>query len=131
MLIAICLLALSGCSSAVLTQRAGDTVMMTATSNPRAAQLAILEGRLTRTPQGCLASQTPGGQVVPVQFPHGSILAANGRSVDIPDVGTLHLGDSFSGGGGDGDLSDLRRVPAECQVGTSFISWQSGGAVRP
>lgn len=130
-LIAICLLALSGCSSAVLTQRAGDTVMMTSASNPRGVQLAILEGTLTRTPQGCLASRTPDGGAVVVQFPHGSILSANGRSVDIPDVGTLHLGDSFSGGGGDGDLVDLRGVPAECQVGTSFISWQSGGAVRP
>jgi hypothetical protein len=69
--------------------------------------------------------------VVAVQFPYGSILSEDGNSVDIPDVGTLHLGDSFSGGGGDGDPDDLRGAPAECQVGTSFISWQSGGAVRP
>jgi hypothetical protein len=43
----------------------------------------------------------------------GSVLAENVYSVDMADVATVHLGDSFSGGSRVGDLSHLRRVPAE------------------
>lgn len=87
-----------------------------------------LEGMLTRTPQGWLRIEPPAAKWVAVQFPCGSVLAENGNNVDIPDVGTLHLGDSFSDGGGDADLSNLGGVPAECQVGTSRLP---GGRVAP
>jgi hypothetical protein len=99
--------------------------------DPLAADLELPGGDAHSNPTGMVAYRTPGGQVVAVQFPCGSVLAESGNSVDIPGVGTLHLDDSFSGGGGDGDLSDLGGVPAECQVGTSRIYWQSGDAVGP
>lgn len=77
-----------------------------------------------RTEQGCLASGTTADPAV-VQFPFGSELSADGQSVEVPDFGTLRLGDTFQGGGGMGDLAYITGVPVECQTGTSFISWQS------
>lgn len=131
MLVVLGLLTLAGCGVGVQTQRAGGSVMMAIASKPGGVQLAIFEGTLMRTDQGCLAGQISNGQTLVLQFPYGSTLAQDGQSVAVPGVGTVRLGDSFSAGGGAGDLAALSGVPDECQGSASFFSWQGGGAVLP
>jgi hypothetical protein len=60
---------------------------------------ASLSGVIVRTEHGCLAL-TDNPSDIPVLWPHGSTLSADGMSVDVPDFGTVTVGDEVWAGGG-------------------------------
>ncbi|WP_324653946.1 hypothetical protein [Georgenia sp. H159] len=60
---------------------------------------ASLSGVIVRTEPGCLAL-TDDPTDIPVLWPHGATLSADGMSVDVPDFGTVTVGDEVWAGGG-------------------------------
>ena len=56
------------------------------------------------------------------QFPFGTTLAEDGRSVEVPGLGTVELGDSIAGGGG---YISLSNVPEECRTEGDYAVWQT------
>jgi hypothetical protein len=67
---------------------------------------------------GCLGIVSEGAnKPIPVVWPEGSKLADDGKSIDLPDVGLVRIGQAVSGGGGEisnpsGDR--FADVPPEC-----------------
>ncbi|MCM3659910.1 hypothetical protein M3148_02710 [Georgenia satyanarayanai] len=79
---------------------------------------ASLSGVIVRTEHGCLAL-TDDPTDIPVLWPHGSTLSADGVSVDVPNFGTVTVGDEvWAGGGyinpGSGDEPIVPTLPEEC-----------------
>lgn len=107
-----------------LVQRAGGSTLIAAAEQPEVHMLAVAGGVLTRTERGCLAFDAgdPGGLTV-LMFPFGTVLKDDGQSVVVPDHGTVHLGDTFTAGGGFGQSADAY-LPEECRGGSSLFVWQ-------
>ena len=116
---------LSGCgapdASGPSVQRADGSIMIAASTEPDEVMEALIVGVLARTPEGCLAVES-GSEMHVLQFPFGTTLAEDGRSVQVPGLGTVELGDSIEGGGGYINLSD---VPEECRTDDASAVWQT------
>jgi hypothetical protein len=80
---------------------------------------AMFEGVLGVTPSGCLGIRSPradDAETAPVIFPAGTELTADGRGIEIPNVGLVELGSPISSGGGTVQWSDVMAtyVPDPC-----------------
>ncbi|WP_090593280.1 hypothetical protein [Auraticoccus monumenti] len=107
-----------------VVQRAGGSTLIAAAEEPETYMLALAGGVLTRTERGCLAFDVgDAGGVTVLQLPFGTVLTDDGRSVVVPDHGTVHLGDTFTAGGGFGRSVDAY-LPEECRGGSSLFVWQ-------
>lgn len=102
-------------------QRVGGSIMVAASTEPEDVMEALVVGELARTPMGCLSLQS-GSHTNILQFPLGTTLADDGRSVEVPGLGAVELGDSIEGGGGYIKLSD---VPEECRTDDDAAVWQT------
>ncbi len=96
--------------------------MIAASTEPDAVMEAQIVGILTRTAQGCLAVAS-GSELHVLVFPFGSTLAEAGQSVEVPEIGTVHLDDPIEGGGG--GYIHLSNMPEECRLGDEFAVWQT------
>ncbi|MFF2274603.1 hypothetical protein [Agromyces sp. NPDC058126] len=108
-------------ASSTSVQRAGGSIMVAASTEPEDVMEALVVGELTRTPMGCLALES-GSDTHILQFPFGTTLADDGRSVEVPGLGAVELGDSIKGGGGYIKLPD---VPRECRTDDDYAVWQT------
>lgn len=109
-----------GDSSAITTS--GSTILYAAGSPPHAVMEARVGGSLELTDGGCWAVGDGEAQTL-VKFPYGSKLTADGRQVEVPDFGTIGVGDTIDGSGGYG--SSLADTPAECGgEGQPMVFWQ-------
>lgn len=95
--------------------------MVAASTEPDDVMEALVIGELARTPMGCLAIQS-GSETHLLQFPFGTTLADDGRSVEVPGLGTVELGESIEGGGG---YIKLSNVPRECRTDGDAAVWQT------
>lgn len=106
-----------------LVQRAGGSTMVAAAEQPEVSMLALAGGVLTRTEGGCLAFDDGDAGPTVLVFPFGTVLTDDGQGVVVPDHGTVHLGDTFTVGGGFGPPDGID-LPEECRGGSSFFVWQ-------
>lgn len=99
-------------------QRAGGSVIMVSAPVDGVME-ALLSGIIVRTASGCLALDDGTGEV-PVLWPHGSVLLPGGLAVDVPDFGSVAVGDEvWSSGGYIGPDSTIApEVPEECGPAT-------------
>lgn len=120
--LAMLALGITGCSGTDPVQRSGSSILLVASQQPEAYMDAQILGTLTRTDAGCLALEQ-GEETYVLQFPYGSVLADDGESVEVPDLGRLTIGDAIDGGGG--YATGIADAPEECREGDEFAIWQT------
>lgn len=101
--LAVTLLTLTGCggSDTVGVQvHAGTTALIASSSD--SAMDAEVRGVIQVGADGCLGVVSEGTtQPVPLIWPEGSTLTEAGDAVDVPGLGTVRVGQTISGGGGE------------------------------
>lgn len=77
--------------------------------------LAGFQGALAITEAGCFGLMEA-GTVVPIVFPYGTTVRADGLGVDVPDFGEITVGQEFQARGGDFETTEqvAATLPAEC-----------------
>jgi hypothetical protein len=106
-----------GGSATVQVQKQGDTTALVSGGGGRGADAEVL-GLVQTSAGGCLGIVVEGAQkAVAVIWPEGSKLADDGKSIGIPDVGSVRVGQYVGGGGGEVSSPSGDRfvdVPPEC-----------------
>jgi hypothetical protein len=118
-------LPLVGCSAAAssesespLVEKTGSSpVVAVGTHSPgEPTDLALIQGDLGVTEQGCFGLKWSDGPVMPVLFQKGTTLLSDLSGISVPSYGDIALGDFVSGSGGfvtTRGREDLD-IPTEC-----------------
>ncbi|WP_454778459.1 hypothetical protein [Georgenia muralis] len=107
-----------------VVRAAGTTALISAEVD--SVMDALLSGVVVRTNSGCLALEDPAGEL-PVLWPHGTTVSADGRSVEVPGFGRVTVGDMvWSGGGFTTGEQIAPPLPEECTppAGASLAALQ-------
>lgn len=95
----------------------GSPVLLTASGAVEASREAAITGVL-EIRDGCFVVSGDEGDWL-VEWPHGTTLGENGESVNVPDFGTIRVGDRLDAGGG--YEADHARCDASGVQGTASI----------
>ena len=117
-------ISITACSGAPSAQEADGNTLMAASTPPDAVMEALITGTLTTTESGCFAVAS-GDVTYPLQFPYGTVLSDDGRTVKVPGHQPLEVGDEIRGGGG---YVHLDTVPAGCEAQNEYDEyavWQT------
>lgn len=118
--ILLLLCAMPACASGPTQEpRDGSPVLLTAPSLVEASREAAITGVL-EIRDGCFVVSSDGGDWL-VEWPHGTTLGEDGDSVEVPDFGTVRVGEALDAGGGYED--DHTRCDATGVQGTASIDF--------
>lgn len=110
----MCVLALTGCSVAPdMPRNENGVTILVRQDRPETIMTAVVEGTLSVVNDACLGIDTGDGVLVTV-FPAGTSFAGK-DGVDIPNLGTVRIGDPIRTRGGFLPLSSSPiEIPDDC-----------------
>jgi hypothetical protein len=105
------------------SQHRGGSILLAPTTQPGGAFEAAVTGTLALNDHGCFGFGD-GAAFSPVIFPFGTRLLDDGRSAEVPGLGTVRIGDEIRGGGGQEPSIEASDI---CGTTGDATLWQTVG----